>query len=138
MSTTTKHIFRVVRYKVYFCIGMSFFSLAHAETWYDSEGKALTVNGREVRLKTEKEKRKTLPVLKDKIPSIVKEKAALSKNLTVTPKNSSRSNRFNRLRNNQFGFISYPLYRRINFFTPQRRRGQRFYSKFYGRYFNRY
>jgi len=77
---------------------------AQGQTWYDSQGRALTVKGKSVRLQTEQEKKKTLPVLKEDIPSIVKEKNEVyfDKVSRAGVYNQSRSSR--RFFQNDFGF----------------------------------
>lgn len=76
----------------------------YAQGWYDSQGRELSIKGKEVRLKTEKEKRKTLPLLAEEIPNIVRERTELRTDLVTQPiKSNNRFRRSSFYYRNRFG-----------------------------------
>jgi len=119
MSTTTKHITQFFRSAIYLSFVIGGISLAHAQTWYDSQGRALTVKGREVRLQTEKDKRKTLPMFEEEKPSIVRAQIPLRDDLPIImPKGRFRNNQFfgSRFRFRNSSFSSFSNFRRFSSF----------------------
>ena len=138
MISTIKRISRPFYYGVCLYITMGNFDDVSAQTWYDSEGRALTIKGNEVRLQTEKEKRQTLPMLEVK-PSIVRPQTLLRDDLpTIVPKGRFRNNQFFgsrfRFRNSSFNSFSnsgkFFRFRKFNasriFFSSSRKRIKRF------------
>lgn len=76
----------------------------YAQGWYDSQGRELSIKGKEVRLKTEKEKRKTLPLPAEEIPNIVKERTELRADLVTQPiKSNNRGRKSSFYYRNRFG-----------------------------------
>lgn len=104
MNTIVKrHSFFMMILSIVFIYSNQFVT---AQPWYDSKGREITIKAGKVVLVTEKKQSKTLPVVAEKIPSIITARP----NVSVAASTEPRSSKYRVNRTRRFSPYSYNRY----------------------------